>query len=411
LEKVGRMREALDALLRAERLSGAGPVVLEQRGRCLQHMKKYQRAAAALKRALTRMPDRFDLRLMRATALWQKGDAREARQELSHATTPQEKLAAARIELLFGDGARARKLGGREIEGLVALRRREYGRAKRLLSDPFLKNTAAGLEFMQTKQKAPKGQARLNLVGLGLDYPNQATLEVIDQIANSDVVINNLSGARAAEFLALFAKKLVTISFEGGGPQHWADKVIDTLKKGKTTTFVTRGHPLVSGHLAMVLLRRAKKRGAETRVFGALSTVDQVLALAEEVLGETFWGMQVYDSRLIANRSVKLETGVPALIYLGTMLGKDPKRALESWTREFCAGMREFYPLKHKLFMHGPRYDLRRLDPLTLGELPRRLSTVDPRVVSSLILLVPAVEDIQPIKESSRKVRGGAFQR
>lgn len=243
-----------------------------------------------------------------------------------------------------------------------------------------------------------KAPPRLLLAGLGLDYPRQATLEVLAALRGCDVVFSNLSGAEAMRFLALFCDDVRTISYQGARDEaRWTAKICAELKPGRRVAFVTRGHPLVSGKLAEALLKGARRRRAEVVNFPALSTMDTIVSMAQEHLSATISALQVFDSRLVVEGAVTLDARVPAILYLGLRRGPDLARRLKPYAEALAAQLRRVHSARHRVFLHGPRYDQRALEPLALAALPARLSR-DPDLVSSLILFVPGRGRLQPRK-------------
>jgi hypothetical protein len=243
-----------------------------------------------------------------------------------------------------------------------------------------------------------KRRAELILAGLGLRYPQQATLEVLSALRRCDVVFSNLQGAESTRFLRLFCADVRTISYQGARDEaRWSGKIFAELKGGRRAAFVTRGHPLVSGKLADVLMKRARREGVETIHFPALSTMDTILSMAEEVLSATISAAQVYDSRLVIEESVVLQPRVPAVLYLGIRRGPDLARRLKPYAAALAAKLRRLYPAGHKIYLHGPLYDARTFEPLALSAVEERVLR-EPELVSSLILFLPPVGSLKPRK-------------
>jgi hypothetical protein len=241
---------------------------------------------------------------------------------------------------------------------------------------------------------APKKPPILILTGLGLDYPRQATLEVLEALRGCDLVLSNLAGVEAMDFLSLFCPKVRSISFEGRKSRSWADKVFSYLKPGLKVALVTRAHPLVSGHLAYRLLKRAKSKGVQVRSYGAISSVDQMLALSQEVLGETFWGLQIYDARLLLSGKLALQDGVPAIIYLGV---PDGQKKTAAFIKELSALLVRRCGGRRRVCLFGPRYEDRRLEVVRAASLRKRLERVDAGMLSSIVLLVPPSKTVVPV--------------
>lgn len=230
----------------------------------------------------------------------------------------------------------------------------------------------------------------LNITGLGLDFPRQVTLETLEVLSRSDVIANNLNAEGVLEFLSLFCKDIRTISFKGERAGAWADEIFSMLEPGKTVTFVTRGHPLVSGHLAVELLQRAKKAGIRVRSYSAISTMDEILSLAQEALGETAWGLQVYDSSLLTAGVVVPQRGAPAVVYLGLSSGRSQADKARQLIMELDAVLSKAYPAEHEVVLYAPPYGERRYEKVRCGGLREALLRLDPRALSSIVLYFPA---------------------
>lgn len=232
--------------------------------------------------------------------------------------------------------------------------------------------------------------SRLNLVGLGLDFPRQATLETLEVLQSSDVIANNLSREGIVEFLSLFCKDVRPVSFRGDDAGHWADHVLKMLAPGKTVTFVTRGHPLVSGHIAGVLVAKAKSAGIECRSYSAISTIDEALCVAQEAIQETSGGLQVYDSRMLMSGAAKLQPGVPAVVYFGVPSGPGCETPVAR-ALDWLAGMlKEQYEPDRAMILHRPEYGDRNTERLAAGKTAARLRELPPGEISSVFLYLAA---------------------
>jgi len=237
----------------------------------------------------------------------------------------------------------------------------------------------------------------LVLAGLGLSYPEQATLEVLRELSRCDTLFSNLSGADSMRFLTMFCGDVRTIAYQGERDEGvWTRKIFSALKPGRRVGFVTRGHPLISGSLAKSLLDRAGKAGVEIVNFPSVSTIDSILAMAGETLSVSSMALQVYDSRLVTEGSVALHAGIPAILYLGLRRGRDLPARLGPYIDALAGRISKRYPLRHRVFLYGPRYDVRRLEPVAVSGLRARLRSEAPLALSSLILFIPAVRPLKP---------------
>lgn len=435
----GHMPGAIADLEEALRLSGPDPALLTQRGHCLFYVKRYEAAAADFTAALQTPPGSAALHWLRSQALWLGGRPAEAAADVAEClrlepSSPTYRVARARfavlldpeeealekVRLLRRDPDPAVQSGSFYLEGLARFRGRRYAEAaeafaeaERLayaspnpvaFSELGFSRLARAFQFLSNQEPVmPKTDAAekgtkpvLLILGLGLHYPHQATLEALRVLSECDVVYNNLAGAEAMEFLSLFCRDVRTVCYEGEDEDDWADRIFAELKPGTRAAFVTRGHPMVAGHLAQELLDRAAARGVEVKNYPAVSYLDNVLSLAGMATLETFWGLQVYDSRLVVEGRVALQTCLPVVLETGG--GRQLSRA--DWVRkhatELAGKLRSLYPAAHTVYLYGPRYESRRMEPVRLEELEERLRRVDPEMFSSVAILVPPVENAVP---------------
>jgi tetratricopeptide (TPR) repeat protein len=328
-------------------------------------------------------PSDEGLRLARLRLLVERGKTKEAAAEIARLLKGGSTRAKA--EAVFYRGAAAFKSGApgrgeKDFKTLMkdlpesdplSMRARFYWAASRAVDERFRKRHA-----MKTKkEKAP----HLFLCGLGIFPPYTASLEVLHAISRSDVIFNNLAGSEVREFLAEFCRDIRPAAYQAWQDEPaWADAIFSELDKGKKVAFVTRGHPLVFGGLAVELIRRCKANGLPHECFGAVSSIDHLLAFAGKGLGDDFGGIQAVDFPAFAKAKVH-NTELPLLLCFYSGL---EDRAAVARTRE---ALERFYPKELGCWMFGPKYD----SPpavVTIGELDRRYSEVHP----SLMLYVPA---------------------
>lgn len=444
-ESAGRLPHAIEDLRRALRLAPGDADPRRELAHALSRRKRHDEAVTELGRALRLRPSDPDLLARRADALWLAGRPGEAARDLEACArlAPGDetlRFKAARLELFAGinglgrrelarwrrsSDARRRALASR-LDALADLRARRWKSAARRLgtleraggpssselgSSPAVnRRLALGMEAVMKKSRKPANgrEPVLIMSGLGLDFPNQVTLETLAALSSCDLVLNNLADPETMEFLSLFCRDVRAISFDGADPEQWADAVLKTLRPGTRAAFVTRGHPLVSGHLAHRLLTRAKRRGVRVVSYGALSSIDQMLALAQEALGETSWGVQVYDARLLLDGTARLQTGLPAILNLGVPDGPATARRRERSARDLGRHLSALYPKSHRALLFGPRYDLRRLEETKISALGERLVAAG-NMLSSLVVLVPPLGRSRPPRyDGSTAPRNGA---
>jgi precorrin-3B methylase len=150
------------------------------------------------------------------------------------------------------------------------------------------------------------------------------------------------------------------------------------IEKGKKVAFITRGHPLVFGALARELVKRCKAKEIAHETFGAVSSIDHILAAMGRGLGEDFAGVQAFDRPAIESAKA-LHTGQPLLACFydglkGAAVGR------------FSKTLERFYPGSHDCRMFGPKYDTAP-EPVRISELEKKF----PKIHPSLILYVPAL--------------------
>lgn len=422
-----RIEEALAAFGQAIGLGSPDPALYAERGCCLFYRKQYPQAAADFSAAARLAPKRAEYLWQRAGAYWLGGKMELARADAAaclrlEPKNPEYLLGLARLELLGGEASSARRrlhgylkdpaleAGARFLLAEAELRDEHYDAARRGFSAADLAQRARpgqarypaeeygelsrALAFMTQRRTAmPKKPSKtavpkLILAGLGLRYPQQATLEVLMALKGCDVIFSNLAGGEAMEFLQLFCKDVRTVSYEGADEERWTDKIFTAVKPGRTVAFVTRGHPLVSGHIAHRLLKRARKLSVDVRSFGAISTVDTMLAMSQEVLLEASWGLQAYDAKLLIEGKARPQTGLPMILYLGLPVGADGPAQMRAFCSGLIAALAKEYPPAHKILLHE-RYDAPHAEAVELSRLGERLLRTSPPMFSAVILLVP----------------------
>lgn len=339
-------------------------------------------AQAEFEKALASAPSDETLRLGRLRVLIQRG--------LSD-------LAAAEIKSLSGGSPRAR-LEGRLARALLDLKLRDHRAAEKGFrslmkelpeADPvsmrarfyWAASRAVDPEFrrrhgMNENRKPPQ----LYLCGLGIFPPYTTSLEVIHALSRCDVIFNNVAGPEVRELLAEFCSDIRPASYQAWQDEpKWADRIFVELDKGRTVGFITRGHPLVFGGLAVELVRRCGERKIDHRTFGAVSSIDHLLAFTGKGLGDDFGGIQAVDRPAI-ERAKSMNTALPLLACFYS--GMETKAEVAG----FQKSLERFYPPEHLCWMFGPKYDM---DPavVAVGALAKDY----PKVHSSLMLYVPPV--------------------
>ncbi len=376
--------EAQSDLDRGVKLAEGNPWLLAKRAELFILTDRPALAQRDLDRAVSLAPEEETLRLARLRLLVQRGRRAPAAAEIRKLIS--KGSARGRLEAVFSRGCldfKARRQGCGEAdfrrlmkelpeEDHLSMRARLYWVASRAVDPSFRKRHS----MKNAKQKPPM----LYLCGLGIFPPYTASLEVLHAISRCDVVFNNVAGAEVRDLLAEFCSDIRPASYQAWQDEpKWANSMFKELDKGRTVGFVTRGHPLIFGGLAVELIRRCKETGMPHETFGAVSSIDHLLAYTGKGLGDDFGGIQAID-RPAVEAAKHLNTSLPLLACFYSGLTGPAIKA-------FRRSLERFYPAGHGCWMFGPKYD----SPpavLRLGDLEKRF----PDIHSSLMLYVPPLE-------------------
>ena len=252
-------------------------------------------------------------------------------------------------------------------------RARFYWAASRTLDPEFARRTGF----------VPKTKtAKLYLIGLGIFPPYTASLETLHAIGGCDVVFNNVAGPEVRSLIAEFCGDVRPASYQAWQDEpKWADVIFNEVDKGKTVAFVTRGHPLVFGGLAVELIRRCRARKIDHHTFGSVSSIDHLLAFAGKGLGDDFGGITAINFPAFETAAAH-NTKLPTLLCF--YHGLKDRAAIENAARS----LERFYPGALACWMFGPKYD----DPpavVRIDELADKYDSVHP----SLMLYVPPLPE------------------
>ena len=374
--------EALTDLDAAAALSPEDPTPRVKRAELFTLTNRLADAAAEMKAVSAAFPDDEGLRLAHLSALVLGGTRAAANALIARILktgSPRAKLEARFARGCLAFRFRAPGLGARDFRALfgelpetdsISMRARFYWTASRSLDPAFRRRTG---------MKTPKKSPRLYLCGLGMFPPYTASLEVLHAIGRSDVAFNNVAGPEVRGILAEFCGDVRPASYQAWQDEpKWADKIFVEIEKGRSVAFVTRGHPLVFGGLAVELIRRCKAQGIEHQTFGAVSSIDHLLAYAGKGLGDDFGGITAIDFPAF-ERAKSHNAALPMLLcfYAGV-----PDRA---GLKKVRAALARFYPEALACWMFGPKYDT---PPavVRIDELEERYPSFHP----SLMLYVPA---------------------
>jgi len=380
----------------AERLAPGDRSVSVVRAELFVLTDRLAQAQAEFEAALARAPSDESLRLARLSILIQRGLT---------------ELAGPEIASLSRDGSQRTRLEARLYGGLLALKVRDHRAAEAELkalmkelpeADPvsmrarfyWAASRAVDPEFRrrQGMDLTPGKPSTLYLCGLGIFPPYTASLEVIHALSLCDVIFNNVAGPEVRILLGEFCADIRPASYQAWQDEpKWADRIFAELDKGRTVGFITRGHPLVFGGLAVELVRRCVSRKIDHRTFGAVSSIDHLLAFTGKGLGDDFGGIQALDRPAI-ERAQTMNTTIPLLACFYS--GMETTAEVVGFQRS----LERFYPPEHLCWMFGPKYDV---DPAVVAV--GALAKVYPKVHSSLMLYVPpAAAAAAPEKPAKR---------
>ncbi len=374
--------EAAAELDAAARLAPGDQAVATVRAELFVMTDLLPEAQAEFEKALTRAPSDEALRLSRLRILIQRGLAKEAAAEiaaLAKGGSPRSRLEARFYRGLLALKLRDHRAASAELTALmkelpkedpISMRARFYWAASRAVDPEFRRRHG-----MDATTRKP---SKLYLCGLGIFPPYTASLEVIHALSLCDVIFNNVAGPETRELLAEFCGDIRPASYQAWQDEpKWADRIFNELNAGRTVGFITRGHPLVFGGLAVELVRRCAAQTVDHQTFGAVSSIDHLLAFTGKGLGDDFGGIAAMDRPAIL-RAETMNTSLPLLACF--YAGMETKAEVG----EFSKSLRRFYPAEHLCWMFGPKYDSAPA-VVAVGALQKAY----PKVHSSLMLYVP----------------------
>jgi len=219
----------------------------------------------------------------------------------------------------------------------------------------------------RTSKADAKKLGRVFLCGLGVYPPQTATVEVLRALGECDVVFNNLPGIGMSEFLGLFCANRRPVAFRyEQDAKLCADLVLSEAKPGRTVAFVTFGHPLLFGPLSNEIIQRCRKEGIPCKAFGAVSSMDAVLAASGQVLGFSYGGFQLFESMglRILDEIEKASPRLPMVVYFADGMS-------DEWLESLTKILAKNYSSDYQLLFYGPRHELweTQQQKLTVAEL------------------------------------------
>lgn len=312
-----------------------------------------------VERALKLLPKSVNLRLRHAQVLALRGRFPEAHKAAAAAKKLSKAWAAFSegyvwcIEKRYDKAQAAFKTAVLHAGEEEALKRQAsmYGTvARAVAAAAHFKEDAMAVK---TKKDA-KAKGKVYLCGLGVYPPQTATVEVLRGISECDVIFNNLPGVGMSEFLGLFCSNRRPVAFRyEQDAQLCADLVLSEVRAGRTVGFVTFGHPLLFGPLSHEIIKRCKRDGVPCKAFGAVSSMDAVLAASGQVLGFSYGGFQLFETTgtKILDEIAKANTGLPVIVYFADGMG-------EQWLGQLSKALSKNYGPKHECLLYGPRHEL-----------------------------------------------------
>ncbi len=236
---------------------------------------------------------------------------------------------------------------------------------------------------------AAREKGKVYLCGLGVYPPQTATVEVLRGISECDVIFNNLPGMGISEFLGLFCANRRPVAFRyEQDAKLCADLVLSEVRPGRTVGFVTFGHPMLFGPLSHEIIKRCRKEGIPCKAFGAVSSMDAVLAASGQVLGYSYGGYQLFETTgtRVLDDIAAANPRLPMVVYFADGMGHE-------WLGAFVRTMQARYPREHACLFYGPKHELWETsqDKITL----KQLAEMNHHRLAQGILFVPPLGEIQ----------------
>jgi tetratricopeptide (TPR) repeat protein len=353
-------------------LTPEDPALYDLRANVSLMLGRQNEAQRDIERALTLLPNDVNLHLRRGQLLCLQGRFEEARASVS----PIERRFPAWASFIRGyvlcvekryaqatrEFERAETLAG-EKDGNLARQTKFYGTVAKAFAATM--PTEKGM----ARKKEAKNKGKVYLCGLGVYPPQTATVEVLRAISECDVIFNNLPGAGISEFLGLFCANRRPVAFRyEQDAQLCADLVLSELGAGRTVGFVTFGHPLLFGPLSHEIIKRCAKESIPCKAFGAVSSMDAVLAASGQVLGYSYGGFQLFETTGMSILG-EISAGnprLPMVIYFADGMG-------EEWLGKLAKTLAKIHSSSHRCLFYGPRHELweQQQESFTVAELAK----------------------------------------
>jgi hypothetical protein len=160
--------------------------------------------------------------------------------------------------------------------------------------------------------------ADLYILGAGVCFPDQLTLETIEALQVCRAVLTNLKDPQLAalpEDLRVKCTSLWPLYMEGRvRRENYRDvfqTVVDAVESERPVGWLTPGHPVFFDSVSNALIREGHARKWQVRVFAAVSSIDTILA---EVEFDPGMGLCVYEATALVMEQLPIVPTVGLLL-------------------------------------------------------------------------------------------------
>lgn len=194
---------------------------------------------------------------------------------------------------------------------------RRFGRSAERFGEGALRlkagfyHTVASVMQRRPAERAP---ARLVLIGLGVNPPYSATAQALWEMSRCDILFNNVTGDEITELLCLLCRRYRPVAYHQEDDEARISRIIlREIDAGNSVGFVTRGHALIQGPLALELKKRCVRQGISWRCLPSVSSAD-FLEARHGHLGPDLVGSAVCDTEGLMQEAV-IEPALPLTIF------------------------------------------------------------------------------------------------
>jgi hypothetical protein len=195
----------------------------------------------------------------------------------------------------------------------------------------------------------------LYLMGAGVSYPEQLTLESIEIMSSCTRICSNLPQSSLDRFPAHLRSKCQSLwplyqeeRKRADNYEDVAQAVIEATAATPPVAWLTSGHPLIFDSVSQYLLEAGRLRGWNIRVVPAISCIDTILA---EVGYDPANGMVVYEASGLVIRRLPLIPSFATLLLQPSAFGSEVTHYSAEWSPNL-APLRDyllrFYGPKHR---------------------------------------------------------------